>query len=902
MRQWIWSFIVAAALCPASYAADTLTLNAGGASGGTLYVQPGANVVIDLDVSGLQQPVNACQALLGYSSTFFHSGTVAPGGGVWTELIYQSWVVPGQLDTAVGLSLSGASGTQTDGTVAVITVTAKNVDGLTQFVFRPDGPGDFATMLSTVDFLAVLPVKVNSQDIVIDGTPPVVEIASATQNSDELLTENGSVTYAYPGTVDITVSAADGLAGLAAPPTVTVTPSGGSPQAAAFVNEAPTGTWHYTWTVTGATPNGVAAIEATATDNSGNAGAATAKHFVTQNQTPAPDMLTLNAVNTISDVLYVQPGGTVVIDMDVSNLQQMVNSCQALIGYSSTYLHAGTVAPGDPAVWSELIYESWAVAGELDTAIGVKLTGGPAGTQADGTVAVITLTAGSIEGLTQLIFRPDGENGYATILSTLVHEAVYPTRINSQDIIIDGTPPEPFAVMADTTCTADVVTLTFATTDVLSGIHYYEVFVDGSTRGPAMSPYALSLAGEADGPHSIVVKAFDKAGNMTATPPVVVEEDGTPPAWTSFPAVDTVCTLEGVTLTAAAWDAGCAGGASLFYELDGGGYVRFASPVTISLGSDGDHVIKVKAADNLGNETAETTLNVSRDTAPPAISNVQAAQNSASVLCPLTRRAASPLLDANASPSCQGCPAEAVQGVVALSVDVTDVGCAGVSTPPAVTVAGIGAASFVTAAGNTYHYTVTVTSATANGLHAITVDAVDALGNASQLTGPTLCVDKNQITGTVEFDTFSSASYSVTRDVVFTATDAGGTVLATWNVPVTFTNAGPPGLASGSCTLTHVPTNTASLSAKTAWHLRRKLIVALDADGQGTGAFTQTTGTDLRGGDIRQDNTVNILDYSILKNNWHSTHTAADINGDGSVGLLDYSLMKSNWFRIGDEE
>ncbi|GMU20281.1 MAG: hypothetical protein AMXMBFR13_03780 [Phycisphaerae bacterium] len=902
MRQWIWSFLVAAALCPASFAADTLTLNVTGAGGGALYVQPGANVVIDLNVSGLQQPVNACQALLGYSSTYFHSGTVAPGGGVWTELIYQSWVVPGQLDTAVGLSLSGPSGTQAAGTVAMITVTAKDVDGLTQFVFRPDGPGDFVTMLSTVDFLAVLPVKVDSQDIVVDGTPPVVEITSATQNVDELLIESGSVTYAYPGAVDITVTAADATAGLASPPVVTITPSGGTPLPAAFVNEAPAGTFHYTWTVTSTTPNGVATIEATATDNSGNSAAAVVKHFVTQNQTPAPDTLTLDAVNTIGNVLYVQPGGTVVIDLEVSNLQQMVNACQALIGYSSTYLNAGTVAPGDPAVWSELIYESWAVAGELDTAIGVKLSGGPAGTQADGTVAVITLTAGSVEGLTHLIFRPDGENGYATILSTLAHEAVYPTRINSQDILIDGTPPEPFAVAADTACTADLVTLTFATTDALSGIHYYEIFVDGSSRGPATSPHALSLAGEADGPHSIVVKAFDKAGNMTVTPPVVVQKDGTPPAWTSGPAVDTVCTLGGATLTAAAWDAGCAGGASLSYELDGGGYVPFTSPVTLMLGSDGDHVIKIKAADSLGNETAAALLNVTRDTAPPAISNVQAVQNGASVLCPLTRRAASPLLDANASPSCQGCPAEAAQGVVDISVAVIDVGCAGVTTPPTVTVAGIGTATFVTGVGNTYHYSVAVTSTTANGPHAITVDAADALGNAAQSTSTMLCVNKNQITGTVEFDTFSSVSYNVTRDVVFKATDAGGTVLATWTVPVTFTNAGPPGLASGGYTLTHVPANTASLSAKTAWHLRRKLTVTLDADGQGIGAFTRTTGKDLRGGDIRQDNTVNILDYSTLKNNWNSTNAAADINGDGYVGLLDYSLMKSNWFRMGDEE
>jgi hypothetical protein len=47
-----------------------------------------------MDVENLIQLVNACQAMLGYSSTYFEDptgGSVQFGGGVWDELIWDSW-------------------------------------------------------------------------------------------------------------------------------------------------------------------------------------------------------------------------------------------------------------------------------------------------------------------------------------------------------------------------------------------------------------------------------------------------------------------------------------------------------------------------------------------------------------------------------------------------------------------------------------------------------------------------------------------------------------------------------------------------------------------------------------------------------------------------------------------
>jgi hypothetical protein len=439
-------------------------------------------------------------------------------------------------------------------------------------------------------------------------------------------------------------------------------------------------------------------------------------------------------------------------------------------------------------VWTELIYQSWAVTDEIDTAIGVTLEGGPTGTDADGTVAVVTLTAGTTEGLTRLIFRPDGTGGYVTALSDLNAQPVWPIKRDSVDIVIDGTPPADFVVTADPLCAKNQTTLNFATTDNLSGVDYYELFVDSSSLGTVASPYTLDLSGYADGAYSVHVTAYDRAGNAKDSPAVSV----------------------GV------------------------------------------------------------------DNAAPVIGAITAEQNGASVLC----------------------PAVAVQGTVDIYVEVTDGGCAGLVVPPAVTVDGIGSASYVDVSGDTYHYTVDVLASTANGAHAIRVNAEDTLGNAGADDSAEICVNKNQISGRVELDSFTGAA----RTVRFVA--SGGSP-ASWELSLSFTG------GIGSYTLVNVPDGTTALSAKTAWNLREKLTVSLDTQGQATGVDFIGDGVDgwsdatdhyLRGGDLNADNYVNIFDYSVLKINWNTHNAVADISGDGDVQLHDYSILKNSWFKGGDVE
>jgi len=47
--------------------------------------------------------------------------------------------------------------------------------------------------------------------------------------------------------------------------------------------------------------------------------------------------------------------------------------------------------------------------------------------------------------------------------------------------------------------------------------------------------------------------------------------------------------------------------------------------------------------------------------------------------------------------------------------------------------------------------------------------------------------------------------------------------------------------------------------------------------------------------DLNCDNSVNLVDFSILLYNWGTDDSIADINKDGNVGLADFSIMMYYW-------
>jgi len=103
------------------------------------------------------------------------------------------------------------------------------------------------------------------------------------------------------------------------------------------------------------------------------------------------------------------------------------------------------------------------------------------------------------------------------------------------------------------------------------------------------------------------------------------------------------------------------------------------------------------------------------------------------------------------------------------------------------------------------------------------------------------------------------------------------------------------------------------VSAKTAWNLQETLPVAWTGnDGVANFVNDGVLGWDktvpspdhyLRGGDINNDNSINLFDYNVLRTAWPTGDLGADVDGDGVLtSIYDYSLIKINWGQKGDDD
>jgi hypothetical protein len=189
-----------------------------------------------------------------------------------------------------------------------------------------------------------------------------------------------------------------------------------------------------------------------------------------------------------------------------------------------------------------------------------------------------------------------------------------------------------------------------------------------------------------------------------------------------------------------------------------------------------------------------------------------------------------------------------------------------------------------------WSFTFAILATTPDGIYDVNAIVMDRSGNTGILAAGAIEVAKNRIAVTVEPQGLVSSS--LTRDVEFNATDAGGAVLATWTVAVGFSG------GSGTVLLDRVPDGTARLSAKTAWNLRVREPVTLDSQGMGAVSFTGTRR--LPGGDFNGNNIINLADYNIMRVLFPGVATAPDITGDGFVNLADYNILRSNWLTAGE--
>lgn len=125
----------------------------------------------------------------------------------------------------------------------------------------------------------------------------------------------------------------------------------------------------------------------------------------------------------------VNPGGTVTLTLEISNLVEAINGVQVLIGYDASILSLADLTPTTlsltpPAAgWMEVAFSD--AAGAV-TWTGIITEGA---TAANHTIATLTFDVID-EGVTSVVFQADALP-FATKLTTFDNETVFPTKVNS---------------------------------------------------------------------------------------------------------------------------------------------------------------------------------------------------------------------------------------------------------------------------------------------------------------------------------------------------------------------------------------------------------------------------------------------------------------------------------------
>jgi hypothetical protein len=191
----------------------------------------------------------------------------------------------------------------------------------------------------------------------------------------------------------------------------------------------------------------------------------------------------------------------------------------------------------------------------------------------------------------------------------------------------DTTPP---TVTAAVTGTQDAdgnyvesATVTVTATDADSGVASVEYKLDGAAWAPYSAPVLVSVLGA----HTVLFRATDEAGNVSAegTTSFTVVADSSD---TTAPVVDAEVSgtqdadgnyVDAATVTVSAEDAE-SGVASVEYKVDDGAWTAYTAPVAVN--TPGMHMVSYRATDEAGNVSAEGMAHftvVQEDTTAPTV-------------------------------------------------------------------------------------------------------------------------------------------------------------------------------------------------------------------------------------------------------------------------------------------
>ena len=193
------------------------------------------------------------------------------------------------------------------------------------------------------------------------------------------------------------------------------------------------------------------------------------------------------------------------------------------------------------------------------------------------------------------------------------------------EFIMDLTAPEtsistdkPIVKLGDTIYLSAKHNFTLYAIDKLSGLKSLEYQINNDAFGAYAAPFALN--GLTTGVHRINFKATDNVGNVSATTqytffldnnaptvnfdvePVIFEKDGK--KYVSSKSLVKISAQDNET-----------GIAQILFSIDGGEYKEYKYPIEKL--QNGDHTIKAKAIDLVGNESPEVELVVSVDNESP---------------------------------------------------------------------------------------------------------------------------------------------------------------------------------------------------------------------------------------------------------------------------------------------
>jgi sugar lactone lactonase YvrE len=183
------------------------------------------------------------------------------------------------------------------------------------------------------------------------------------------------------------------------------------------------------------------------------------------------------------------------------------------------------------------------------------------------------------------------------------------------DIVVSG----PRFDQAGQTFIAPATTIGFSSQDSESGVSRTEYRVDGGAFQTFSSPFSLPA-----GLHSVEYRSVDQAGNTEALKRADFNVDGTPPATQA--SLSQSVTLSPTSfagnassrLSFTAQDGG-SGVASTLFQVDGGGFNPYASPVALAAGV---HTVDFHSADRVQNTEPVRSIQVTIDTQAPSITGL----------------------------------------------------------------------------------------------------------------------------------------------------------------------------------------------------------------------------------------------------------------------------------------